>query len=354
MDTRPPLFSQIPFGACMQLAPTNFVAGTPSGLLWLPRPLAPQLGLSGTDPLSWDGYTDLACLLLARHRPFPSSRGRSWGQRDVNCLRALLQLFCGNTTVLEAGTGELGRDLGERWERAPAQPQPPLPLQPPPPLPPSYSLWRLPRQRSRSNPNPPRPLRLGLESAGAHEVGGVRRMRRLAKREAQGIRVSHKEASRVGLRCARAAGPGEERAPLRDAARRRTILPTKGKLQPGLSAQAFFWERNPGGGPRISGFGATNGRGGDSYRLNGCRGGRRGVGQGGSHRRDPRHGSADLDLRKRPARCRAGETVVGWKWRALKRRMGRSEARNADGEGPRADEWEEWRRRKIGGTEWEI
>lgn len=63
-----------------------------------------------------------------------------------------------------------------------------------------------------------------------------------------------------------------------------------------------------------SGFpvpGATNGRGSDSYRFRGsvCGGGRR-AGQGGSHRRDPRHGSADLERRKLPARCRAGETVV--------------------------------------------
>lgn len=65
-----------------------------------------------------------------------------------------------------------------------------------------------------------------------------------------------------------------------------------------------------------SGFpvpGATNGRGGDSYRFggSGCGEGRREAGRGGSQNRDPRHGSANLERRKVPAGSRAGETVVG-------------------------------------------
>ncbi|XP_045377493.2 methyl-CpG-binding domain protein 1 isoform X9 [Camelus bactrianus] len=66
-----------------------------------------------------------------------------------------------------------------------------------------------------------------------------------------------------------------------------------------------------------SGFpvpGATNRRGGDSYRFRGsrCGGGRRGAGQGGSQRRDPRHGSADLERRKVPAGSRAGRCSFLW------------------------------------------
>lgn len=58
--------------------------------------------------------------------------------------------------------------------------------------------------------------------------------------------------------------------------------------------------------------GATNGRGGDSYRFRGsCSRRGRGAEPGGGYRRDPRHGSADLERRKLPARSRAGETVVG-------------------------------------------
>lgn len=83
------------------------------------------------------------------------------------------------------------------------------------------------------------------------------------------------------------------------------------------TGEALARKRLAGGGALEAGSGfpvpgATNGRGSDSYRFRGsvCGGGRR-AGQGGSHRRDPRHGSADLERRKLPARCRAGETVVG-------------------------------------------
>lgn len=79
----------------------------------------------------------------------------------------------------------------------------------------------------------------------------------MAKREALELRVSGKEASAIGLQRASAAGLGQGRAPLRDSARRRAILPTKGKRRPGISAQASLWERNAGGGPRISGLGCN-------------------------------------------------------------------------------------------------
>lgn len=123
-DTGPPLFSQTPFGACMQLDPTNFVPGTPSRLHWLPRPLAPQFGLSGTDPLSWVGYTDLACLLLARHRPLPQ-----FPRKKLEPARPELSP-CASATVLRKHNSPGGgdwraqarprREVGESARTAPA------------------------------------------------------------------------------------------------------------------------------------------------------------------------------------------------------------------------------------------
>lgn len=208
---------------------------------------------------------------------------------------------------------------------------------------------RLRNGEHRASPNPPRPLCLGLESAGAKEVGGVGRRHRLAKREAQTLRFPDRDASGSWT-------PARKRSGSRPGARAAAGLSTQARssLLRASSSPALVRRRLTGSGTREAGpgfpvSGATNGRGGDSYRFrgSGCRGGRRRPQQGGSHRRDPRHGSADLEQRKLPARCRAGETVLGWKWKALRRRMGKIEAQNIDGEGPQADEWEEWRRRIL-------
>lgn len=187
---------------------------------------------------------------------------------------------------------------------------------------------RLRNGEHRASPNPPRPLCLGLESAGAKEVGGVGRRHRLAKREAQTLRFPDRDASGSWT-------PARKRSGSRPGARAAAGLSTQARssLLRASSSPALVRRRLTGSGTREAGpgfpvSGATNGRGGDSYRFrgSGCRGGRRRPQQGGSHRRDPRHGSADLEQRKLPARCRAGETVLAW----MKRKAGLS----------RGSEWE--------------
>lgn len=127
-----------------------------------------------------------------------------------------------------------------------------------PPRPPGTpSGDRLGNGERRPNPDAPRPLRLELERAGAQEVEAVGRARWSARREALELRVSGREASVIGLQCASAAGLCQGRAPRRDSPRMRATHPTQGKRRPGSRAQASLGERNPGGGPRISGLGCN-------------------------------------------------------------------------------------------------